>query len=126
MPGVSGPGPYADGLSTVRPGSLRLLGDGAQESAEEADHDEHDDPPRRAHHEGAARRGEVERLTHRDHHRHEHPDRHSQQNEGPEPRHDAEHAQYAGARREPSGPEQLSDVDLGLGLGKDLRTKDVN
>ena len=30
------------------------------------------------------------------------------------------------ARREPSGPEQLSDVDLGLGLGKDLRTKDVN
>ena len=45
---------------------------------------------------------------------------------GPEPRHDAEHAQYAGARREARGPEQLSDVDLGLGLGKDLRPKDVN
>ena len=31
-----------------------------------------------------------------------------------------------GPAGEPSGPEQLSDVDLGLGLGKDLRTKDVN
>ena len=31
-----------------------------------------------------------------------------------------------GAAREARGPEQLSDVDLGLGLGKDLRPKDVN
>ena len=45
---------------------------------------------------------------------------------GAEPGHDAEHAQHAGARREARGPEQLSDVDLGLGLGEDLGSKDVD
>ena len=51
--GQRGTPPRDAGLSTVRPGGLRLWDDGAQESAGE---DEHDDPPRRAHHEGAARR----------------------------------------------------------------------